>query len=62
MVGWGGICRGSHFQASSGAFLAERDVFGEWRFEKRGKLVEAVYLRLELVNERVSLVSENVNH
>lgn len=43
------------------AFLAEREVSAEWGFEKRGKLMEAVYLRFELVNERVSLL-ENVNH
>lgn len=39
----------------------ERGASAEWGFEKRGKLMEAVYLRFELVNERVSLL-ENVNH
>lgn len=37
------------------------DLSAESGFEKRGKLVEAVYLRFELVNERVSFL-ENVNH
>lgn len=38
----------------------EREVSAERGFGKRGRLVEAVYLRFELVNERVSLL-ENVN-